>query len=301
MMTFRNLLLVLWFGTSAGSDPWCVVKYGIDGIPACPSGLPFFAAPPPPPPAPPRTPPPRTPPRPAPPPPAPPSVEITGPCKLLALPAGNGAWDCIASSNYVNDTGAENYGERVGNYGEGESCTFTGVPERPLVSVEFFARGALPDKDSYYSSYYGTGPGEGACADFSDALEVNGERFCGPNGPDGVIASGDIVWKSLNFGWPPLHPWLGWKARTLPLPLHPPSHSLSLSIPSPAPFFTPSSHARIGSSGMLGTGATRAAAVSAAISAAATRGAATAIRRDVLDGVHVFRSRVLPRRLQVPR
>jgi len=62
---------------------------------------------------------------------------------------------------------------------------------------------------------------------------------------------------------------------------------------------SPSPLARL--EGMLGTGATRAAAVSAAISAAATRGAATAIRRDVLDGVHVFRSRVLPCRLQVPR
>ena len=52
-------------------------------------------------------------------------ISVTGPCKLLALPDGTGDPDCIASSNYVNDTGADNYGERVGNYGEGESCSFS--------------------------------------------------------------------------------------------------------------------------------------------------------------------------------
>ena len=89
-------------------------------------------------------------------------ISVTGPCRLLALPDGTGDWG-IASSNYVNDTGADNYGARVGNYVEDESCTFSGVPMLPLVSVDFFARAALPDKNYSYGSYYDTGPGDGVC------------------------------------------------------------------------------------------------------------------------------------------
>mmetsp|Transcript_35762 Transcript_35762/g.114990 ORF Transcript_35762/g.114990 Transcript_35762/m.114990 type:complete len:192 (-) Transcript_35762:456-1031(-) len=166
-------------------------------------------------------------------------INSAGPCVLLALPDGTGEPDCIASSNYDNVTGA-----RVGNYyGEGESCTFTGVPELPLVSVEFFARGALPDKDYYYS-YYDTGPGEGACGEYSDALEVNGERFCGPNGPEGVIASGIIGWTSYVHPNPVRAPWIGWKVcwSNAP-PISPPSPSPPSPSPPPPPSPLPPSPA----------------------------------------------------------
>ena len=209
-------------------------------------------------------------------------ISVTGPCKLLALPDGTGDPNCIASSNYVNDASAENYGERVGIYGEDESCTFSGVPELPLVSLEFFARGALPDEQESY----------GVCGPpgVSDVLEMNGpngpEQFCGPNGPDGVIASGDIVWKSQTLrGRPeePSHPWLGWKARAHPPPPPPPS-SLPRSLPLHPLLHDPSHHARIGLPGLLVKRATHFAAalptqqgahaLSAAVSAVATLSAA---------------------------
>ena len=124
----------------------------------------------------------------------------------------------------------------------------------PLVSVDFFARAALPDKNYSYGSYYDTGPTLdrgteiGVCGRYSDALEVSGPngpvQFCGPDGPDGAIASGDIVWTSLNHAdWITPKHWIGWKARTHSPP---PPPSLARSLPLHPLLHAPSHHARIG-------------------------------------------------------
>ena len=106
----------------------------------------------------------------------------------------------------------------------------------------------------------------------SDALEVNGPngpvQFCGPNGPDGAIASGDIVWTSLNHAdWITPKHWIGWKARTHSPP---PPPSLARSLPLHPLLHAPSHHARIGLPGLLVKRATHfAAAAHAAVAAVA--------------------------------
>merc|ERR1740139_61020 len=140
------------------------------------------------------------PPLPSPPPPAspmpPPSsplqLNVTGPCVVGALP------NCVESSNYSEG------GSRSGGYSDREDCFVTGYPEEAIIvepgafDVEF----------------------EASCDwDYLEVTNTEGvpTKYCGINGPDGVVASGTIIWHSnvsenkggwrICFGFaPPLSP-----------------------------------------------------------------------------------------------
>ena len=116
---------------------------------------------------------------PSPPPPLPP-VQVTGPCSLTD------GGSCATSSHHP------------GSYGDNEECTISGVPAASLDAVAFDVEDCEECKCDY--------------------LTVNGKRYCGTLGPQGVVVEdGVFEWVSdLRVVAS------GWKARiksTSPLPL----------------------------------------------------------------------------------
>ena len=149
------------------------------------------------------------------PPPLPPSsprqLVVTGPC-VVALP------NCVESSCYQDGGNAAGCGS--GGYSDDEECEIEGYPEEAIV-VEPGAFDVEPEPSCAY-----------------DYLEVTGAdgvptKYCGTSGPDGVVASGAIKWKSddgLNGG--------GWRicfGNAPPPPIRPAPSSPPPSPPPPAP------------------------------------------------------------------
>jgi len=107
------------------------------------------------------------------------AVQVTGPCSLT-----DGEL-CAASPNYPN------------SYGINEECTISGVPPVGLEMAAF-------DVD-----YEGNGDPTDECR--YDYLTVNGKKYCGTSGPEGVVAEdGVIEWVSdddtVKSGWKALSP-----------------------------------------------------------------------------------------------
>ena len=102
--------------------------------------------------------------------PPPPSarLQLTGPCSFTD------GGSCAASSNYPNI------------YGNYEKCIISGVPPVGLEVVGFEV--------------------EGSSGCFFDYLTINGTKYCGTSGPQGVVAEdGVIEWRSdavdVRSGW----------------------------------------------------------------------------------------------------
>eukprot|EP00966_Prymnesium_polylepis_P334763 7390136-Prymnesium_polylepis.1 len=107
---------------------------------------------------------------PSPPPSPPPSLQVSGPCIL--------SYDlCVQSSLYAAEAG----------YNANEQCTVYTIPANPAVVIAF-------DMDPHPSCPY-------------DHILLNGVRYCGTSGPDGIIPiDGTMVWSSDAGGYG-----LGWK------------------------------------------------------------------------------------------
>ena len=108
-------------------------------------------------------------------------LSITEPCSLTD------GGSCATSSNYPGD------------YGSDEECTIKGVPPAGLEVVAFDVE---PDDT------------DGGCS--HDYLTVNGVKYCGTSGPQGVVPEdGVIEWKSDGTfpGVGSERPGSVWKAR----------------------------------------------------------------------------------------
>ena len=104
-------------------------------------------------------------------PPRQPLVQLTGPCCLTD------GGSCATSPHYPS------------SYGDSEECTITGVPRAGLEVVAFDVEGF---------SFCET-----------DYLTVNGKKYCGNRGPEGVVVEGGIIeWVSDSIVVKS-----GWKAR----------------------------------------------------------------------------------------
>lgn len=104
---------------------------------------------------------------------APGTPAVAGPCKVSATEP-----NCVESSGYSSSGGG---------YSSNEKCEIDGYPEEPITVQGF----DVEDNNCIY-----------------DFLEVAGTKYCGTNGPAGVVASGVIKWESdydgdANYG--------GWK------------------------------------------------------------------------------------------
>ena len=125
----------------------------------------------------------------APPPPLlPGGYTLTGPCSITD------GGSCATSPNYPE------------SYGGNERCTITGVPRVVLEVVAFDVQG---DYYSYhsYSDYDRDGDSTNDCS--YDYLTVNGERYCGTSGPEGVVVEDGVIEWVSHYD----HVASGWKAR----------------------------------------------------------------------------------------
>jgi hypothetical protein len=82
---------------------------------------------------------------------------------------------CASSLNFPNA------------YGSGENCTLTNVPATPLSVLGFRL------------SYTWSDPPYDDC--IYDYLVVNGKKYCGTSGPDGVASDGTIIWTAKSDSW----------------------------------------------------------------------------------------------------
>ena len=201
--------------------------------PSLPPSQPPSLPPPvqPPPPAPPSSPP-VPPSQPAPPFPPPWQLVVTGPCVMSAFTN-----NCVESSGYRDGSG----------YKGNEECLISGFPAEATQAIVVNAF----DVETQYCR---------ACScDYLEVTNANGEngpggvtKYCGTTGPDGVVASGTIKWRSDSWvtrsGWnicfgfrppfsPPPHP----PPSLPPLPPSPPYPPLLPPLqPSPPPSAPPS-------------------------------------------------------------
>ena len=143
--------------------------------------------------------PPPPPPSPSPPPPLPGSaIRVTGPCVVSSNPA---LPNCVASSRYqecYNSNNTRDGGEHCEGYNSNELCTISGTPQlmaRPIEVKAFATEGNKCDPAASQQACY-------------DNLKVNGKMYSGNkgNGPEGVVATGEIRWSSDGRGSNP-----GWK------------------------------------------------------------------------------------------
>eukprot|EP00966_Prymnesium_polylepis_P230819 5341721-Prymnesium_polylepis.1 len=168
-------------------------------------------------PAPPHLPP--SPPAPPDPPPTPslPFADVTGPCTILA--------NCVRSPNYP--------AQHMAN----EQCTVRNLPALPAVVISFNVEEATsPSKGDGSATSV-------ACT--NDFITLNGLRFCGTSGPDGVIPTDRTMswqsngqtqrsgWKICFFSSPPRPP--PSMPPPSPPPPSPPSPPVSPAPPQPPP------------------------------------------------------------------
>ena len=152
-------------------------------------------------------------------------VEVSGPCRVVG--------DCLQSDSYGGNA----------TYNEGVFCSFTNVPSVPLTTTAFHSMGYY-SYDVYYSS-------DGSDSCHHDYLEIDGTKFCGTSGPDGVVpTSGTIRWQSHGQTWRPDGVASGWEICFLLPPSQPPMPPQSPSPPwsppqplqAPSPPLSPAEH-----------------------------------------------------------
>ena len=126
------------------------------------------------------------------------SMCVTGPCVASSDPAFP---NCVQSSRYhkcYNGNNERNDEEHCSGYDPNELCTISGTPQlmaRPIEVKAFATEGNKCDPAASQQACY-------------DNLKVNGKMYSGNkgNGPEGVVATGEIRWSSDGRGSNP-----GWK------------------------------------------------------------------------------------------